>query len=146
MPGAWPSSDMKMSVAWGDCDAAGIHYYARTFDWFTNARLHFLASNGFAYMDTFHHAGISLVCLTADSRFTKMLRPEEEITIRTSLTALTRTRLAFGYQILKNSGETAAEGSTTHAYVDPDGVPFNLKKRHPQLWDWLIGKWPAFQD
>jgi acyl-CoA thioester hydrolase len=137
---------MDMMVTWGDCDAAGISYYARTFDWFTNGRLQFLASFQFPYMKTFHYRGISLVCLTADCQYKKMLRPEDKITVRTSLTSLTRTRMTFTYLIFKQDGELAAEGKTSHAFVDKEGNPFNLKKRFPKLWQQMMDKWIGFQD
>lgn len=33
---------MEMIVTWGDCDPAGISYYAKNFDWFTNGRMQLL--------------------------------------------------------------------------------------------------------
>ena len=85
-----PDFVMEMTVAWGDCDAAGISYYARTFDWFTNARMQLLAAHGFPYMDAFHREGISMVCLTADCKYKKTLRPEEKIAVHASVTELSR--------------------------------------------------------
>ncbi|MFC4811345.1 acyl-CoA thioesterase [Paenibacillus sp. GCM10023250] len=138
-----PDYVYDMTVTWGDCDAAGISYYAKTFDWFTNARMGLMAEQGFPYMDDFHRAGISLVCLKADCSYKKMLKPEERIAVHTSLTELTRSRLAFGYRVFKQDGTLAAEGATAHAYVGDDGAPFNLKRRHPRLWDRLTANWPA---
>lgn len=126
--------DSGMTVGWGDCDAAGISYYAKNFDWYTDARFQFLAHHGLPYMETFHDNGISLVCLKAESDYKKMLRPFDQITVRTSLTELTRARMAFHYQIIKEDGEGAAEGFTTHAYVSQQGKPLNLKKAAPELW------------
>ncbi|MDY0407097.1 acyl-CoA thioesterase [Virgibacillus sp. 179-BFC.A HS] len=135
MSEAYLHREMGMTVTWGDCDAAGISYYARNFEWFTDARMQFFADTGFPYMETFQNQGISLVCLKADCNYKKMLRPLEKIKIRTTLSVLTRSRLAFAYQVLKENGELAAEGMTSHAYVDDDGKPFNLKKRFPELWE-----------
>lgn len=146
MPISYPSADMNMQVTWGDCDAAGISYYARTFDWFTNARMHFMASYEIPYMPTFHDKGIAMVCLKAECNYRKMVRPEEPITVRTTLTELSRTRLTFEYSIYKQSGELAAEGQTLHTCVDRDGNPFNLKKRFPELWELLLEKWTVFND
>jgi len=140
----YPKADMKMTVTWGDSDPAGISYYARTFDWFTNARMHFFAEYGFTYMETFHGKGIALVCLHADCDYKKMVRPGEPITVRASLTNFSRTRLAISYQVFNKNGELAEIGETVHAYTDNDGKPFNLKRRHPQLWNELIEKWPIF--
>ncbi|MGV3488405.1 MAG: AMP-binding protein, partial [Tuberibacillus sp.] len=35
-------------------------YYAKNFEWFTDAYMQFLAHCGFPYMETFHNQGISL--------------------------------------------------------------------------------------
>jgi len=132
------SDELEMIVKWGDCDAAGISYYAKNFEWFTDARMNLLENYGLPYMETFHHKGISLVCLKAESDYKKMIRPLEKIKVRTFLSALTRTRMEFTYQIIKENGEIAAEGTTSHTYVDPAGKPFNLQRRFPVLWDQLI--------
>lgn len=126
---------MGMIVKWGDCDAAGISYYAKNFDWFTDARMQLLRHHGLPYMETFQEQGISLVCLKADCRYKKMIRPLEHITVHTRISVLKRSRMAFDYQVTKENGELAAEGMTSHAYVDNDGKPFDVKKRFPSLWE-----------
>jgi hypothetical protein len=53
---------------------------------------------------------------------------------------LTRSRLEFSYKIYKkNENVLAAYGATVHAYVDAQGKPFDVKKRHPLLWEKLSG-------
>lgn len=141
MADSFPSHDMEMIVTWGDCDAAGISYYAKAFDWFTNGRMRFMQVYGFPYMETFHGNGISLVCLKADCDYKKMLRPEEPVTVRTSLTALSRSRMTFTYQVLKQDGKLACEGTTSHTYVDDQGLPFNVEKRFPELWKQISSTW-----
>ncbi|WP_067728819.1 acyl-CoA thioesterase [Oceanobacillus damuensis] len=136
------SYDMEMTVNWGDCDAAGISYYAKNFEWYTNSYMQLLAHYRFPYMETFHNHGINLVCLKADSTYKKMVRPLENIIVRSSITLLARTRMEFAYQIIKENGEIAAEGYTSHAYVNNEGVPMNLEKSFPTLWGKLsnLGK------
>jgi acyl-CoA thioester hydrolase len=146
MNASLPTHEMEMIVTWGDCDAAGISYYAKTFDWFTNGRMRLLAKYGFPYMEAFHRNGISLVCLTADCAYKKMLRPDETITLRTSVTFFTRTRMTFEYEIYKTNGELAAKGQTTHAYATPEGKACNLKKARPELWNGLAEQWSVFQE
>ncbi|MFE8064762.1 acyl-CoA thioesterase [Priestia aryabhattai] len=140
------SCNMEMSVTWGDCDAAGISYYAKNFEWFTNAYMQLLAKHGFPYMETFHKNGIYLVCLKADCQYKKMIRPLEKITIKTFLSVLTRTRVQFTYQVIKDNGEIAAEGFTSHAYVSDRGHPFNLQKRFPILWEKLDNRYNKHKD
>lgn len=142
---SFPVVDLEMRVTWGDSDPAGISYYARTFDWFTNGRMNFFRSYGFPYMETFHGQGIALINLHADCDYKKMVRPGEKIFIRTSLTDLSRTRMTFTYQVIKEDGPLAEEGKTLHAFTDFDGKPFNLKKRFPVLWEQMVNEWEMLQ-
>lgn len=135
MPGRYPHCRLEMEVGWGDCDAAGITYYARYFDWFSNGRILLFKKYGLPYMSTFHRQNINLVALEAGCRYRRSLRPEEEVGLETTLVNLTRTRIGFKYIIYKKDGSTAAEGFTIHAYVDGQGKPFDLKKRYPALWE-----------
>jgi len=136
-----PRDDLKvcrmgMKVRWGDCDAAGIVYYARYFDWFSDGRVELFANIGLPYRKTFHEKGIELVAVEASCRYRQSLRPEEEIILETFLTKVTRARLEFRYRVLRREdGVLTAEGATAHAYVDAEGKPFDVKKRHPLLWE-----------
>jgi len=146
MDDAYPRAVMEMTVTWGDCDIAGIHYYARTFDWFTNARMHLMAVYGVPYIKTFFEQGLSLPVLKAECEFKRMLRPEEKIKVDTVLSELTRTRVKFTYKIYKENGELACEGATYHAFVDSAaGTPINAKKKHPALWEKMMALWPVFE-
>ncbi|MDQ7092345.1 acyl-CoA thioesterase [Desulfosporosinus sp. PR] len=130
-----PLSFLPMVITWGDCDAAGISYYARYFDWFTNGRLHLLKKYGFPYMRSFHDRGIAVVGLKAQCQYKRMLKPDEEVVLETTLANLTRTRATFLYVVRKADGSIAADGSTEHAFVDSgDGRPFDLNKRYPEFW------------
>ncbi|MDF9407340.1 MAG: acyl-CoA thioesterase YbgC [Pelotomaculum sp. PtaB.Bin013] len=128
---------VEFTVRWGDCDAAGITYYAKYFDWFTDGRIAFLEKAGLPYMATFHNHGIELVVIDAFCRYRLSLRPVEKVFLETSVASLTRTRITFTYRILKEDNTVAAEGSTNHAFVDERGKPFNLAKKYPELWDEL---------
>lgn len=126
---------VEFTVRWGDCDAAGITYYVKYFDWFTDGRIALLESVGLPYIDTFHKQKIELVVIDAFCRYRLSLRPSERIYLETSIVSLSRTRITFTYRILKEDNTVAAEGSTNHAFVDERGKPFNLAKKHPELWN-----------
>lgn len=127
---------LAMKVRWGDCDAAGIVYYIKYFDWFSDGRIELFERIGLPYRTTFHERGIELVAIEAGCRYKHSLQPEEKILLETRLTKLTRSRLEFRYQVFRQEdGLLAAEGMTAHAYVDRRGKPFDVKKRHPALWE-----------
>ncbi|OAT86549.1 hypothetical protein A6M21_03090 [Desulfotomaculum copahuensis] len=132
-----------MEVAWGDCDAAGITYYARYFDWFSNGRIQLFKKYGLPYMSTFHRQNVNMVALEAGCRYRRSLWPEEAVSLETVLDTLTRTRIGFKYTIFKTDGSPAAGGFTVHAYVDERGKPFDIKKRHPALWAKMNAVFPG---
>ncbi len=128
----------EMEVGWGDCDAAGITYYAKYFDWFSYGRIELFKKIGLPYLACFHEQGISLVTVEALCFYKQSLKPEQGIVLETWLSGLTRARMEFRYRVFrKEDGVLAAEGMTAHAYVDAKIKPFDLKKRYPTLWEKL---------
>ncbi len=131
---------LNVEVRWGESDAAGIVYYVRYFDWFTEGRMFFLKNNGLDYMENFHDKGIVAVSVSANCEYKRALRPGDMINVKTELTEATPARMTFTYRVFKSpEGELAAKGKTVHAYVDDSGKPFNLQKRFPELWNKLNG-------
>jgi acyl-CoA thioester hydrolase len=125
----------ELEVRWGDCDAAGILYYAKYFDLFTDGRVALLKHIGIPYYQFFHDQGIVVVVLEATCRYRKSLRLEERYIMDTTLSPPGRTGMVFDYIITSaGSGQLVAEGRTAHTFVDEAGKPFNLKKKHPELW------------
>lgn len=131
------TSKLEMTVPWSDCDPAGISYFPRNFDWYVNSYMKWLAEQDLPYMETFHHQGIGIVCLKAESEYKQMVKPTEVITVHTALSSLTRTRLQFTYKVEKENGELAANGVTNHTFVNEKGKPVNLKKKLPAVWEKL---------
>jgi acyl-CoA thioester hydrolase len=127
----------ELEVRWGDCDAAGIVYYAKYFDWFTDGRVALLKKIGIPYQKFFHEQGIVVVAVEATCRYRKSLLPEEKYFLNTTLSRLGRTRMLFDYIITAADETLVAEGHTVHAYVDNTGKPFDIKKKRPALWSKL---------
>lgn len=132
------SNRQELEVRWGDCDAAGIVYYAKYFDLFTDGRVALLKKINIPYQKFFHDQGIVVVAVEATCRYRKSLLPEERYYLKTTLSRLSRSRMVFDYVITSAENEQlAAEGRTVHAFVDGAGKPFDIKKKHPELWSQL---------
>lgn len=128
----------ELEVRWGDCDAAGIVYYAKYFDLFTDGRVALFKKINIPYQSFFHNQGIVMVAVEANCRYRKSLLPEERYFLNTTLSRLSRTRMVFDYVITSaENGQLVAEGRTVHAFVDSTGKPFDIKKKHPGLWSTL---------
>jgi acyl-CoA thioester hydrolase len=131
----------ELEVRWGDCDAAGILYYAKYFDLFTDGRVALLKQIGIPYYQFFHDQGIVVVVLEATCRYRKSLRLEERYIMDTTLSTPRRTGMVFDYIITSaGSKQLVAEGRTAHAFVGDNGKPFDLRKKHPEIWSKLQEK------
>jgi len=125
----------ELEVRWGDCDAAGIVYHVRYFDWFTDGRVALFKKVNLPYQEFFHKQGIIVVVMEASCRYRRSLFPEERYILNTTFSHLSRTRMIFDYVITRfEDKKVIAEGRTVHAYVDVKGKPFDIKKMHPDLW------------
>lgn len=137
------ASTVAFDVRWGECDPAGIVYHPNYLDWFSVARMRLLADYGLPYMTSFHDNGVVLVVLEATCSFKKVVRVDDHVSVRATLTDLSRTRMSVLYKVVDAAHQTCAVGHTHHAFVDLlDHAPVNVAKRCPQLWEKLSALWP----
>lgn len=112
----------QMTVAWGDCDPAGIVYYPRYFEFFdanTNAML--ASALGMNKPTTLRHykvAGWPMV--DSRAKFSVPVSFCEEITIETQLVRLGRSSFSLVHRVAKSSGEIAVEGVETRILIRRD--------------------------
>ncbi|REJ37229.1 MAG: acyl-CoA thioesterase [Bacillota bacterium] len=117
----------------------GVVYYANYLDWFTEGRTELMRRHGVPYRDL-EAAGIFLPVGEVECRYRRPARYDDLVAVHTVIRHVTPARLEFAYQIVRvesaQNEETGllAEGRTVHAFVDRSGRPFNLQKRHPELW------------
>ena len=70
--------------------------------------------------------GHGLVVVEALVRYRKAAYFDDELTIRTEISDLSRASVHFSYEVLRN-GELVANGHTRHAYVDlASGKPVRM--------------------
>jgi 4-hydroxybenzoyl-CoA thioesterase len=81
-------------VEWGDCDPAGIVYYPNFFHWCDVATWNFFAACGLPLIDLQKRYGIvGFPLLEASATFRVPSRPQDSLTIATSLGTLRRKTL-----------------------------------------------------
>src|SRR5258708_39252157 len=111
---------MNLRIEWGDCDPAGIVYYPNFFHWFDVATWNFCAACGVPIGVLQQRYGIlGLPLLEAKAAFKAPARPQDIMTIHTTLGALQRK--AFQIRHLCFRGETALlEGQETRVWAHAD--------------------------
>jgi 4-hydroxybenzoyl-CoA thioesterase len=110
-------------IEWGDCDPAGIIFYARYFDIFdvstTMLIERALGMSKFAYLQAYDFLGHPLVETRA--RFLLPTRFGDEVAVESAVTACGRSSFKLEHRVIKD-GALAAEGFETRVWV----------KRHPK--------------
>jgi len=112
-------SEWHSRVRWAECDAAGIIYHARVFDWFSEGRIVWLKEHGLDYYDVLRPFGIELLVKSANASFHHTLKPGDPVHLEIQLELITPTRASFRYRVAAQQDVkvTALEGMTEHAFV-----------------------------
>jgi 4-hydroxybenzoyl-CoA thioesterase len=117
-----------VTVAWGDCDPAGIVFNPRFFEYFdANTWLLFNAVLGVKQQDlnpTFGIIGIALV--DARGNFLKPVRFGETVEVASRISEFRRSSFDVEHKITRD-GELCVEGSETRVWAarhkdDPDRI------------------------
>jgi 4-hydroxybenzoyl-CoA thioesterase len=113
------STTRTTRIEWGDCDPAGIIFYARYFDIFdvstTMMLERALGMKKIAYLKAYDFLGHPLVETRA--RFLLPTRFGDEVTVETAVTACGRTSFKIEHRVIKADGALAVEGFETRVWV-----------------------------
>lgn len=119
LEGSEPVHTERRVVRFQDVDAAGIVFYARTFDYFHDAYVEFLRARG-APLESALTTGSWVAPLTrAEAEYLRPLRFGDEIAVSLVSVDIEETEYTIGYRI-DLGGSPACVGRTRHVSVDPD--------------------------
>lgn len=125
------SHHLSLRVPFADVDLGGVVYHANYLRWFDQARMEWYRANGIdlAHMMTELRTGL-IVC-RIETEFLSPARHDEPLTIRTTLTELTRVRIAFQQEVYRDD-TLLAKGRTGLAGVNldtlrPVRIPFAFR-------------------
>jgi 4-hydroxybenzoyl-CoA thioesterase len=111
----------KMRIEWGDCDPAGIIFYARYFEIFDTCTTvlieRALGMKKIEYLKAYDFSGHPLVETRA--KFRQPTRFGDEVEIESKLVACGRSSFKIEHR-LTLAGAMAAEGSETRVWVGRD--------------------------
>ena len=110
-----------------------VHHsnYARYLE---EARLHMMDQVGLPY-DKLERTGIVIPVLELHDYYIKSLTYGDVIEIKPVIVKLSPVRFTVDYVILRSgTDEVMHKASTTHAFLDSDFKPINLKKNYPEIY------------
>jgi acyl-CoA thioester hydrolase len=128
-----PVSETRIRVRYAETDQMGIVYYANFFIWFEIGRVELLRQLGFHYKQMEIDDNCHIPVVEANCRYKSPARYDDELLLETSVLAIRRSVLKFGYRLLRpeNEGTTLlAEGETVHVTVDRSFRPVRLPQKY----------------
>ena len=126
----YPTAESRVRVRYAETDQMGVAYYANYFVWFEVGRSQYCNDRGFSYRDLERECSLFLIVAEAHCRYKNPARYEDELTIRTTVTELTRRTLRFSYAIERADGAAVATGETLHVLINKDGRPSVLPEKY----------------
>jgi acyl-CoA thioester hydrolase len=128
-----PMFQVRQRVIYGDTDQMGVVYYANYLRYFEHARNEFFRARGGTYR-AFEAQGLMLPVVEAAVSYRAPARYDDLLLIGTDITAVSRVRLTFVYEVRReDEAAVLCAGHTVHACVTTAGKPARLPEYVAQL-------------
>lgn len=152
--GRWYTASVR--VRYQESDQMGVVYHANYLNWFEIGRTEMIRELGITYR-SMEEQGVLLPVTDLDMKFSQPARYDDRITIFTRMTAFSKLRIKYAYEVRRLSeeesgrlheqiylagqempGELLVSGSTSHVWVNREWQPARLDKAAPGLYDALM--------
>lgn len=131
-PAPWSEihAEARVRVRYAETDQMGVVYHANYLVWFEVGRVEILRSLGLSYKQ-FEAEGFMIAVVEATARYKSPARYDDEIAVRTRISALRGSLMKFAYRVVRVEDETLlCEGETTHIVVDKAMTKAALPERY----------------
>ena len=123
----------KIIVRYQETDQMGVAHHSVYPIWFEVGRTAFIREHGMPY-SKLEADGLYLPLVGLSCDYKSFARYEDELVIETRIADVTRTRLNFRYDVMKD-GSRIATGATAHIYANRSLRPVNLAKYMPEAYN-----------
>lgn len=128
--------ESNIKVRFNETDQMGIVYHGNYFSWFDIGRMNFFDALGIGY-DELLEKRLMLPVIDVKCKYIKPLKYDDEFKVITSVEKVKGVRIYFKYKVMIDN-EVMAKGKSTHAFVDENMIPINMRKVHEDIWNKLI--------
>ncbi len=123
-------NDALVRVRYSETDQMGVVYNSNFFIWFEIGRVELLRSLGFSYREL-ESDGYHLPVVEVRCRYKAPALYDDTLLIRTRITNLRPSLIAFGYQTIRQSdGALLAEGESIHIVVGAGKQKVQLPEKY----------------
>ncbi len=120
-----PVGEARVRVRYAETDQMGVVYHANYLVWFEVGRVELMRQMGLNYKDMEQEEGCGIAVVEAAARYKCSAKYDDELIVRTWLTAMRGPVIKFSYAIVRAGDDRVlCEGQTVHVVVDRE-----MKKR-----------------
>ena len=128
----------RVRVRYAETDQMGVVYHANYLVWFEVGRVEVLRNLGFSYKQM-EADGFLIAVVEVTARYRAPARFDDELAIRTRVSAMRGPIFKFSYQIVRVADETLlCEGETMHLVVDCEMRKATLPERYTTAFRGLL--------
>ena len=95
----YPGPVVRVAVAWGDCDPAGIAFYPTIFSWIDRGGRAVLRLMGVTKEDELATDSPSYPITAAEARFLSPIHLDDELDVRVAVSRVGRTSFSLAYEL-----------------------------------------------
>ena len=125
------------SVNYYETDQMHVVHHSNYARYMEEARLFYMEQIGLSY-DKLEEIGIIIPVLELHDYYIQSLGYGDTFEVRAQIVRITPVRFTVQYEFYKvGTGEKIHTGETSHAFLDRDFRPMNLRKKYPEVYDEL---------
>ncbi len=121
------------TVNYYETDQMHVVHHSNHIRYMEEARLHLMDQMGLNY-EKMEELGIIIPVLEVSVDYKNAIHYGDTISIECNLTGLSPARFSVAYRVTDEENSLKAIGRTSHAFLDSEFKPMNMKKKFPELY------------
>ncbi len=119
-------------VQYYETDKMGITHHSNYIRWMEEARVAFMADIGYDYA-VLEEMGIVSPVMSVSCDYKRPTTFRDDISINVTVKEYKGVKLHLEYEMKNESEEIVCRAASSHAFLNRDGRPINMKKEYPEL-------------
>ena len=125
--------EARVRVRYQETDQMGVVYHANYLVWFEVGRVELIRQMGLSYKDMEREEQCGIAVVEASARYRVPAKYDDELIVRTWLTAVRGPVVKFAYAVVRAADEVLlCEGHTVHVVVDKEMNKRTMPKRYAE--------------
>ncbi|MCR4652723.1 MAG: acyl-CoA thioesterase [Eubacterium sp.] len=124
------------TVQYYETDKMGITHHSNYIRWMEEARVDFLSKIGWDY-EKMEEKGVISPVLSVTGDYKLSTTFPDKIRVRVSVREFRGVKMHLSYEMRNEEDKVVFCGTSSHAFLNPEGKPIRMKKEQPELYEVL---------